>query len=103
MARLRYTATARDDLVSISRYIADQSGSRFVAERFAGRLRAKCREIAGSPIRLGRPRPDLARDLRGLTIGNYMIFFRHVGDVVEIVNVIEGHRDIEALFRKDER
>lgn len=32
-----------------------------------------------------------------------MIFFRHVGDVVEIVNVIEGHRDIEALFRKDER
>ena len=31
-----------------------------------------------------------------------MIFFRYVGDVVEIVNVIEGHRDIEALFRKSE-
>ena len=31
-----------------------------------------------------------------------MIFFRYVGDTVEIVNVIEGHRDIDALFRKSE-
>jgi len=31
-----------------------------------------------------------------------MIFFRYVGDTVEIVNVIEGHRDIKALFRKSE-
>lgn len=35
MARLRYTAAARADLVSITTYIADQSGSRVVAERFA--------------------------------------------------------------------
>lgn len=102
MARLRYTAAARDDLVSISRYVADQSGSRALAERFTGRLRAKCREIAGSPIRLGRPRPNLVRDVRSLTVGNYMIFFRYVGDVVEIVNVFEGHRDIEALFREED-
>jgi predicted lipid carrier protein YhbT len=27
-----------------------------------------------------------------------VIFFRYVGDAVEIVNVIEGHRDIDALF-----
>ena len=33
---------------------------------------------------------------------NYMIFFRYIGDTVEIVNVIEGHRDIKALFRKSE-
>ena len=31
-----------------------------------------------------------------------MIFFRYVGETVEIVNVIERHRDIEALFRKGE-
>ena len=103
MARLRYTATARSNLVSITTYIADRSGSRAVAERFAARLRAKCREIAGSPIQLGRARPTLLPDIRSLTFGNYMIFFRYAGDVVEIVNVIEGHRDIEALFRKDER
>jgi plasmid stabilization system protein ParE len=102
MARLRYTATARRDLVSITTYIADRSGSRTVAERFAARLRGKCREIADAPIRLGRPRPNLLPDIRSLTLGSYMIFFRYAGDTVEIVNVIEGHRDIEALFRKGE-
>jgi plasmid stabilization system protein ParE len=102
MARLRYAAQAQDDLVAITLYIADRSGSRVTAERFAARLRAKCREIARSPIVLGRPRPDLLPDIRSQTFGNYMIFFRHVGDVVEIVNVIEGHRDIEAIFRKND-
>ena len=100
--RLRYSTTAREDLVGIATYIVDRSGSRVVAERFVDRLRGKCREIAEAPIRLGRPRPNLLPDIRTLTFGNYMIFFRYVGDMVEIVNVIEGHRDIEALFRKSE-
>lgn len=102
MARLRYTASAREDLTAIGVYIADRSGSRVVADRFVARLRGKCRQIAHSPIRLGRAHPNLLPDIRGLTFGNYMIFFRHLGDTVEIVNVIEGHRDIEALFRKGE-
>jgi toxin ParE1/3/4 len=102
MARLRYTTTARRDLVSITTYIADRSGSRAVAERFAARVRGKCRKIAEAPIRLGRPRPNLLPDIRTLTFGSYMIFFRYAGDTVEIVNVVEGHRDIETLFRKSE-
>ena len=76
MARLRYTATARQDLTAIALYIADRSGSRGVVERFVARLRGKCREIARAPIRLGRPRPNLLPDIRTLTFGNYMIFFR---------------------------
>jgi len=103
MARLRYMAAARTDLVPITTYIADQSGSRAVAERFANRLGAKCREIANAPIRLGRARPSLLPDIRSLTFGNYVIFFRYLDDLVEITNVIEGHRDIEALFRKNEQ
>ena len=103
MARLRYTATARDDLISIITYIADRSGNRAVAERFADRLRAKCQEIADAPIRLGRSRPDLLPNIRSLTYRNSMILFRYVGNVVEIVNVIEGHRDIDAIFRNNDR
>jgi toxin ParE1/3/4 len=78
-----------------------RSGSRPLAERFANRIRRKCREIARASILLGRPRPELHPDLRGLTFGNYLILFRHLGHTVEIVNVIEGHRDIEAIFRKE--
>ena len=52
---------------------------------------------------MGRARPDLLPDIRTAPYGNYLIFFRYIGDVVEIVNVVDGHRDMEALFRKGER
>lgn len=29
-----------------------------------------------------------------------MIFFRYRDDVLEVVNVLEGHRDIDAAFRE---
>jgi plasmid stabilization system protein ParE len=30
---------------------------------------------------------------------SYVIFFRYVDDTFEVVNIIEGNRDIEALYR----
>ena len=33
----------------------------------------------------------------------YLIFFRYLdGDVLEIVNVLEGHRDIGTFYSRDE-
>ncbi len=103
MPRLRFTARAKADLVSIATYIAEQSGSRTVAERFTGELRRKCADLAAAPIRMGRARNELRPGLRSHPYKSYVIFFRYVGDVLEIVNVIEGHRDIPALFGEDEQ
>jgi len=103
MARLRYSAEANDDLASIAAYIADRSGDRRIAERFADELRRRCRDIAAASIRVGRARAELRSDLRSIPHKNYLIFFRYVADTVEIVNVIEGHRDIAAIFRNDEQ
>ena len=36
--------------------------------------------------------------LRSIRHGNYVILFRYSGPFVEIVSIIEGHRDIEGLF-----
>ena len=47
---------------------------------------------------MGRPRTELLSGLRSHPHKSYVIFFRYVADVLEIVNVIEGHRDIPALF-----
>ena len=91
------------DLASIAEYIAHESGSRAVAERFTHDLRAKCHDLARVPIRMGRPRAELRGDLRSCPYKGYVIFFRYVGDVLEIVNVIEGYRDIATLFGEDER
>lgn len=103
MARLHFSAAAKDDLDSIAEYIADQSGSRTIAERFAGELRAKCGDLALASIRMGRPPAELRPDLRSHAFKNYIIFFRYVGETLEIVNVLEGHRDIDAHFRGEER
>jgi toxin ParE1/3/4 len=102
VSRLRFSGTASDDLESIAEYIAEQSGNRTVAERFTDELRAKCAELAAAPIRMGRPRADLRHDLRSHPHKSYIIFFRYVGDELEIVHVIEGHRDMPAQFRGDE-
>jgi len=103
VARIRYSVTARNDLAQIYRYIREQSGSRETARRFVHELRQKCHALAAAPIVMGRPRAELRPDLRSHPYKSYVIFFRYVGDTLEIVTVIEGHRDIPALFGKDEQ
>jgi len=100
--RVRLLASARDDLAAIGDYIQFASGSRRVAARFVGELNDYCRHLGRLPGTLGRARPDLLPDIRSAPYGNYIIFFRYVGDVVEIVNIFEGHRDIEAIFRRND-
>ena len=103
MARIRYSATARHDLGQIYRYIREQSGSGETARRFVHELRQKCNALAAAPIMMGRPRTELLPGLRSHPHKSYVIFFRYVGDVLEIVNVIEGHRDIPALFSEGDK
>jgi plasmid stabilization system protein ParE len=103
VARIRYSATARGDLGEIYRYIRRQSQNGVVARDFVNKLRDKCLELANAPIQMGRPRPELRPDLRSHSYGSYIIFFRYVGDTLEILNVLEGHRDIGAAFRKEGR
>jgi toxin ParE1/3/4 len=101
--RLRLAADAKDDLSSIAEYIAERSGSRVVAERFVRDLRGKCAQLAAAPIQMGRSRADLRPGLRSHAYKSYVILFRYVGDVLEIMRVIESHRDIPPLFGSDEQ
>lgn len=103
MPRLRFAAAAKDDLDSIAEYIADRSGSRVVAARFTRELRQKCDQLAAAPIQMGRARADLRPGLRSHPHKSYVIFFRYVDDMLEIVRVIESHRDIPPLFGTDEQ
>ena len=45
---------------------------------------------------MGRPRPELGQDIRTVPFGNYIIVFRYERDRFEVVNIVEGHRDIDA-------
>jgi toxin ParE1/3/4 len=101
MWRLSYTDEANDDLVEIAVYIANQSASRDVAIEFTMRLRAKCEHLTTLSAILGRARPELRHDIRSFPYQGYMIFFRYLGDVLEIVNILQGSRDIEGFYGGD--
>ncbi len=95
---LRFTPAARRDLVHIYRYIADQSGSMATARVFVQKLRTKCSDFARLPAIMGKSRSELGRDIRSFSYKNYVLLFRYSDNRLEIVRIIEGHRDIEAMY-----
>ena len=101
MPRLRYLPAARRDLRNIYRYLAETSGSAVIARRFTEAIERKCKELASLPGTLGRSRPELRPGLRSAVHRSYVIFFRYVGDRFEVVNILEGHRDLERHFAND--
>ena len=94
MRRLIYTDAARDDLIAILEYIMRESDSVAIGQGFADQLRGQCAKLASLPGTLGRPRPELRPDIRSFAFKNYVIFFRYHPNEFEVVNILEGHRDI---------
>jgi toxin ParE1/3/4 len=87
------------DLVNILEHITRESGQLIVGRRFVGTLRQQCRDLAALPGTLGRARPELRPDIRSFPYKGYVILFRYVGDTFEVANIIEGHRDIEVVYK----
>ncbi len=87
MPRLRYTSAAIGNLADIASHIARASGNRAVAARFVGQIRGQCAKLASLSGTVGRHRPELRADIRSFPSKGYVIFFRYVGQTLEIVNV----------------
>jgi toxin ParE1/3/4 len=96
--RLLVTSQSRDDLTPIAVYLADASGDEVVGRRFVERIEQKFNRLAGLPGLLGTPRPDLRADLRSTPLQGYTIFFYYRDDIIEIVNVLHGSKDLIAYF-----
>ena len=100
--RLIWTNQAREDLLDIYLRIADEQPT--AAERYLKRIEDAIFLLSEQP-RMGAPRNDLVTGLRALIERPYLIFYRLVPDssdqaaeLVEIVRVIDGRRDLPTLF-----
>lgn len=98
MPKLVVLKSARQDYRDILRYIVERSGSLETGKRFLEDLKAKTRHLASLPPALGRKRPELGDNIRTFTFKSYILIFRYRGDRFELINVLHGHRDIEAFF-----
>ena len=47
---------------------------------------------------IGRARPELAPDIRSINVGSYIIFYRASKNLVEIMRVLHGARDVENIL-----
>ena len=89
------TSQANLDLVEIALRMAKENPT--AADRWLDRICEKCQILACTPD-LGRKRYDLAPNLRGSPVGNYIIFYRPTAEGIQVVRVLHGARDIPSLF-----
>ncbi|MEO7246188.1 MAG: type II toxin-antitoxin system RelE/ParE family toxin [Rubrivivax sp.] len=89
--KLSFSPAARDDLIEIALYIAEDNPVRALA--FVDELEARCAGIAGAPG-IGTARPELGDGIRVLPHGRYLIFYRQVRKVVRVERVMHSARDI---------
>lgn len=98
MARVQFTEEAAADLREIWNYLDDQNPD--AADRLVGQLDEQCILLAEYP-KIGRMRPDIASGLRYFPVKKYLILYRELPDGIEVVRVIHGSRNLQALFDLD--
>ena len=95
MAKVLRKPQAEADLIEIWTYIAQDNPTR--ADKLLDEIDEKLQTLAQSPFS-GKARDELGPKIRSFPIGNYVLFYQPIEDGIEIIRVLHGARDIEALF-----
>lgn len=95
MSRIRLTPLADQDLVQIWHFIAQDDP--VAADRLLDLLEEKYKLLAENP-HMGPARPDIAKELRYLPVGNCLLLYRVIPNGIELVRVVHGARDLQQLF-----
>lgn len=94
----RLSAEAEAELDDIWYYIATESGSMDVADRFIDSLTKHFYLLSRNPYIGRRRNEDLRPGMRSFAVGKYIILYRIDDQDVLILHVVRGSSDIETLF-----
>jgi toxin ParE1/3/4 len=94
---VRLTTLARRDLERVREWIARDNPER--ANSYVEELIEACDGLAEFPNRFPLARFRSRRPIRQRPFGNYLILYEVTTDHVEIIGVVHGARDLDALFR----
>jgi toxin ParE1/3/4 len=90
---------AIQDLNDISGYFLQTNVE--VGEQFIKAFSTKCQQLVSFP-RMGRSYAHIRPDLRGLALRGFIVLYRVIESEdlikIEILRVVSGRRDLEALF-----
>jgi len=86
---------AEADILEIWDYIADDNPA--AADRWMDQLDAQFQVLA-TQAKIGRSRNELAPGVRSFPVGRYVVFYVPLDDGIDVIRVLHGARDIDALF-----
>ncbi|PSF38583.1 type II toxin-antitoxin system RelE/ParE family toxin [Aphanothece hegewaldii CCALA 016] len=96
MNRYIISPSATRDLNTIADYFLTRNVE--TGEKLFQEFNQKCQKLTQFPL-LGRSYNHIKPSLRGLSLMNgYIIFYRVSNGVIEILRVVNGRQDLEALF-----
>ena len=98
MSRVTRRPLAETDILEIWDYIGADSFA--AADRWVDRLDEQFRVLATQQM-MGRVRDELAPGVRSFPFGRYVVFYVPLDDGIDVVRVLHGARDINAVFNPE--
>ncbi len=99
MPQVRRRPLAEIDILEIWDFIADDSLA--AADRWVDQLDKQFRVLATQPM-MGRARDELVPGVRSFPFGRYVVFYMPLDDGIDVVRVLHGARDIDAVFNSEQ-
>ena len=94
MAILKRTRQAEIDLLDIWAFISQDNLT--AADKIVRQLDARSHELLGHP-EMGIARDDVAKGMRHLVMGSYLILYRIDGEDIEVVRYLHGARNLFSI------
>jgi toxin ParE1/3/4 len=86
---------ASQDLNAISDYFVERNIE--AGERILKEFNQKCQNLIQFQ-KMGKSYSKIRAGLRGVPLESYIIFYQVIPDGIEILRVVSGRKDLEALF-----
>ncbi len=96
MRRYIISVPALQDLQEIIDYFAQTNVE--TGDKFINKFDAWCQKLRSFPA-IGKRYDGVSPGLRGVLIDEYIMFYRVTDDLVEIVRIVHGKRDLLSLFQ----
>jgi toxin ParE1/3/4 len=94
-----WSTEAEQDLFDIWQYLSAEASNR-TAEKYLRNIYRAGERVRIRPLS-GRARNDVMPGLRSVLVLPYVVFYRVTERSVEIVRVLHGRRDLDAIFAED--
>jgi len=93
--KVELSVAAEEDLLAAWNYISHDDMD--AADALLDRVAAVCRKLADWPD-LGRERLDLGQEMRSFPVETHVVYYRVNSEIVEVVRVLHGRRDVDAVL-----